>query len=196
MTTAPSHSLRADLLSPIHKALRRSLFETAMTLGRTDFSAADEVSAAERAVAVCLEHLRDHAAHEDRHVVPILAEVAPAMAASMAAEHPELERASIEVESLWPRLGSRTGTERIAFGEELTRRFNTMVAAQLAHMDREERQALRALQDRFDDAALVQLSARIAADIAPARLAAFGELMFPALNRRERELMQRKAPAP
>jgi len=54
------------------------------------------VSAAERAVADCLEHLRDHAAHEDRHVVPILAELAPAVAAFMAAEHPELERASIE----------------------------------------------------------------------------------------------------
>ncbi len=165
-----------------------------MTLGRTDFTLADEVAAAERAVAVCLEHLRDHAAHEDRHVLPILAEVAPALATSMAVEHPELERASIEVESLWPRLAGRTGADRAALGEELTRRFNAMVATQLAHMDREERQALRALQDRFDDAALVQLSARIAADIEPARLAVFGELMFPALNRTERELMQRKVP--
>jgi hypothetical protein len=193
-TTPTTTTVRADFLTPIHKALRRSLFETAMALGRTDFSVADEVAAAERAVAVCLDHLRDHAAHEDRHVLPLLAELAPGVAAFVADEHPELERASIEVESLWPRLASRTGAERVALGAELARRFNKLVAAQLAHMDREEREALRALQEHFDDAALGQLSARIAADIEPARLAAFGELMFPALNRTEREIMQRPVP--
>lgn len=187
---------RADFLTPIHKAIRRSLFETAMTLGRTDFSVPAEVEAAERAVAVCFDHLRDHAEHEDRHVLPELARLAPELAEALSQEHPELERASIAVESLWPRIAAQTGAQRALLGGELARRFHVLVAAQLRHMDREEREALRVLWDHFDDAALGQLSARISAGIAPARLAAFGQLMFPALNGTEREMMQRRVPQP
>jgi hypothetical protein len=190
----PTQAARADFLTPIHKAIRRSLFETAMTLGRTDFSVPAEVEAAERAVAVCFDHLRDHAEHEDRHVIPELARIAPELAQTLAQEHPELERASIAVEGLWPRIAAQTGVERALLGGELARRFHALVAAQLRHMDREEREVLRALWDRFDDAELGQLSARISADIEPARLAAFGQLMFPALNGTERQMMQSRVP--
>jgi hypothetical protein len=190
----PTQTARADILTPIHKAIRRSLFETAMTLGRTDFSVPAEIDAAERAVAVCFDILRDHAEHEDRHVIPELARIATDLAQTLSEEHPELERASIAVESLWPRIAAQTGVERVLLGGELARRFHALVAAQLRHMDREEREVLRALWDRFDDAELGQLSARISADIEPARLAAFGQLMFPALNGTEREVMQRRLP--
>jgi hypothetical protein len=185
---------RADILTPIHKAIRRSLFETAMTLGRTDFSVAAEIEAAEHAVTVCLDHLREHAEHEDRHVIPELVRIAPELAQTFSQEHPELERASIAVESLWPRIAAQTGAERVSLGGELTRRFHALVAAAVLHMDREEREELPVLWDHFTDAELGQLSGRIAADIAPARMAEFGQLMFPALNGSEQRAMQQRIP--
>jgi hypothetical protein len=185
---------RADILTPIHKAIRRSLFETAMTLGRTDFSEPAEVAAAEQTVTISLDHLREHAEHEDRHVIPELVRIAPELAQTFSQEHPELERASIAVESLWPRINAQTGAERVSLGSELTRRFHALVAAAVLHMDREEREELPVLWEHFSDAELGQLSGRIAADIAPARMAEFGQLMFPALNGAERRAMQQRIP--
>ena len=42
---------RFDMYTPIHKSLRRVMFETAISLARTDFTAADEDASASRASA-------------------------------------------------------------------------------------------------------------------------------------------------
>jgi hypothetical protein len=184
---------RLDVLTPIHKALRRSLFETAIGLARTDFESADETAAAERAVAACFTYLREHAEHEDRHVIPEIARLNPELANALALAHPELERASIAIDSLWPRLTLLAGAERAAMGAELCRRFQAFVAMQLEHMDKEERNVLPTLQARFSDAELGALSGRIVREIPAARMAVWSELIGPSLSRPEREAMQRRA---
>jgi hypothetical protein len=184
---------RVDVLTPIHKALRRSLFETAIALARTDFESPAEVEAAERAVAACFGYLREHAEHEDRHVIPEIARLDAELADALAIAHPELERASIEIDSLFPRMAPLAGPERAAMGAELCRRFQAFVAMQLGHMDKEERNVLPQLQARFSDVELRALSGRIVAEIPPARMAVWGQLIGPSLSRPEREAMERKA---
>jgi hypothetical protein len=184
---------RLDVLTPIHKALRRSLFETAIALARTDFESADETASAERAVSTCFGYLREHAEHEDRHVIPELARLDAELANALAYAHPELERASIAIDSLWPRLAPLEGAERAAMGAELCRRFQAFVAMQLEHMDKEERNVIPTLQACFTDAELAALSGRIVREIPPPRMAVWGELIGGSLNRPEREAMQRKA---
>ena len=184
---------RLDILTPIHKALRRSLFETAIALARTDFEAPEETGAAEASVATCFAYLREHAAHEDRHVIPEVAKLDADLANALEIAHPELERASIEIESLFPRLAPLAGPARTSMGAELCRRFQAFVAMQLQHMDKEERQVLPRLQARFSDPELHALSGRIVAAIPPARMAVWGELIMPSLNGPERAAMQRKA---
>jgi hypothetical protein len=184
---------RYDAFSPIHKALRRSLFETAIALARTDFESPTELEAAERAVSTCFGFLREHAEHEDTHVVPEVAKLDLALADTIGLAHPELERASIAIDSLWPRLAPLAGGERAAMGAELCRRFNTFVAMQLNHMDFEERQVMACLQARFTDDELMALSGRIVGAIPPARMAVWGQLIGPSLNRPEREGLERKA---
>jgi hypothetical protein len=184
---------RVDILTPIHKALRRSLFETAIALARTDFEAPAEAEAAERAVTACFAYLREHAQHEDRHVVPLLARLDADLAGLIELAHPELERASIEIDSLWPRMEPLAGSERAALGAELCRRFQAFVAMQLAHMDKEERSVLPTLQAHLADVELLALSGRIVAEISPARMAVWGQLIGPSLNRSEREAMERRA---
>src|SRR5262245_66571403 len=92
------HAPRFDLFTPIHKSLRRLMFDAAVTLGRTDFGSPEETTAAARAVTVCLEFLRQHAEHEDRRVVPVIARLSPGLAATIALEPPELERAAAEAD--------------------------------------------------------------------------------------------------
>jgi hypothetical protein len=190
---------RRDLLTPIHKGLRRALFETAMVLARTDFGAPDETAAAEKAVAACFLFLREHAEHEDHHTVPEVLRLNRALGEELELAHPRLERMAIEIDSLWPRFPSLTAPARSALGYELARRFQTFVAEQLLHMDQEERQVVPLLQSAFSDEELGAISSRIVANIPPARMQEWGALMGPALSAPERAAMGPKPgpqPAP
>lgn len=194
---------RLDLFTSIHKGLRRSLFVTAMDLAGTDFSDAAAVARAHVAVDACLAFLREHAEHEDHHLVPRIAALAPELGEQLAAEHPALERAAIDVDSLWPRLAMTnvSGPAAVpnrevtchALGAELVRRFQTFVAAQLRHMEREEREVNALFWAHLTDAELAAMRQAVLADIPPARAEEWRVLVGPAINRVEREAMARAA---
>jgi len=189
--------MRLDAFTPIHKGLRRNLFETAIALGRTDFSSADETAAAERTVGECLTYLREHAEHEDRHVVPEIARLAPELAAIIAVEHPELERAAIAVDSLWPRFAALGTEERQALGGELQRRFQALVALHLRHMDREEREVNAAFWAGMDDVGIAAISRRIISDIPPARMLHWQQqVLLPAWSAPEIAAAAARTPSP
>jgi hypothetical protein len=189
--------MRIDLFTPIHKGLRRNLFETAIALGRTDFTSPEETAAAEKLVGGCLAFLREHAEHEDRHVLPEIARLAPELAAAMAEEHPELERAAIAVDSLWPRVAPLGPEERQAMGGELARRFQALVAMQLRHMDREEREVNAVFWANMQDRDLGALSRRIVVSMPPARLLTWQrEILFPAWSAPERAAAAARQPSP
>jgi len=179
---------RFDMYTPIHKTLRRVMFETAISLARADFNDTDEVAVAMQSVSVCVAFLREHAEHEDREVVPVIARLDPELAAVLDREHPELERLAIDVESLWPRLQPLdVPAARAQLGAELLRRFQAMVAAQLVHMDREERQVNALLWAHLRDDELLQINRRIIAAIPLARLQQLMPMMDASLNRAERQ---------
>jgi hypothetical protein len=191
MTAAPQESAmvasaRVDLFTLIHKGVRRLLFETAMEVSRTDFAAADETERAERAVRRCFDFLREHADHEDRVIQPWIARSSPALAATLGAEHVALEKAAIAVESLLPRLAGVAAGERRAMGAELQRRLNLLVADQLRHLDREEREANAVLWAHLPDELLTQVRGQITAQVGQPRLAEWYELLQPVLTGPER----------
>jgi hypothetical protein len=189
--------MRIDLFTPIHKGLRRNLFETAIALGRTDFTSPLETAAAEKLVGECLGFLREHAEHEDRHVLPEIARLAPVLAAAMAEEHPELERAAIAIDSLWPRFAPLGPEERLAMGGELARRFQALVALQLRHMDREEREVNAVFWANLQDRDLGALSRRIVVSIPPARLLTWQQqVLLPAWSAPERAAASARQPSP
>ena len=187
---------RVDLLTPIHKALRRSLFETAMTLARTDFAVPEETAAAGGQVAICFAFLREHAEHEDRHTVPEVLARNRALGEALELAHPRLERMAIEIDSLWPRFAPLADGARRALGSELIRRFQMFVAEQLLHMDQEERQVVPLLQAAFSDEQLGALGARIGASIPPARMQEWRVLFAAALSAPERAAMGAKQGPP
>ena len=78
-------------------------------------------------------------------------------------------------------------------GRELVRRFQTFVAQQLQHMDREEREVMAVLWAGLTDAEIGAISGRIVADIPQPRLAELMALILPALSAPEREAMTRRA---
>jgi hypothetical protein len=184
--------MRTDLFTPIHKGLRRNLFETAITLGRTDFTSPQETAAAETLVAECLGFLREHAEHEDRHVLPEIAHLAPELAASLREEH-----AAIAIDSLWPRFAPLGPEERQAMGAELQRRFQSLVAAQVRHMDREEREVNAVFWAKLQDRDIGALGRRIVVSIPPDRLLRWQrQVLLPAWSAPEVTAAAARTPSP
>ena len=99
-------------------------------------------------VADCLGFLREHAEHEDRHVLPELARLAPGAGRGPGRRRTPSwsgprSRSTACGRALAP-LPATAADERQALGGELARRFHgVVVAMQLRHMDREERDAQR-----------------------------------------------------
>jgi len=180
---------RLDSFTPIHKGMRRSLFETALLLARTDFESHAETAAAEAATSTCLGYLREHADHEDRHVIPRLAEIAPELAAELEAAHPQLEHAALDIECMGQRLPGLPPAEREALGGEMLRRFHGLIADQIRHMEREERQANAAFWGAVDDGAMAAISKAIIATIEPARMDEWKSIFAASLSPRELAMM-------
>jgi hypothetical protein len=180
---------RYDMFTPIHKGLRRTMFQTAMRLGRTDFASLDDVAATQREVVLCMAYLREHAEHEDRHVIPRLAELAPQLAAELEAAHPQLEHAALDIECMGQRLATLPPAEREALGAEMLRRFHGLIADQLRHMEREEREANAAFWRAVDDGAMAAISKAIIATIEPARMDEWKDIFAASLSPRELAMM-------
>ena len=137
-----------------------------------------------------MAYLREHAEHEDREVVPVIARLDPELARCSIASTPSWSALAIDVESLWPRLAPLdVPAARAQLGGELLRRFQAMVATQLLHMDREEREVNALLWAHLRDDEILQINRRIIAAIPLARLQQIMPMMDASLNHGEREAL-------
>lgn len=173
---------RPNRFQPIHKALRATMFEATALVARTEFVHQGEAAIAARAVGTLLDLLDSHAHHEEQFVMPELAPHAPALAASLEADHGRLEGLQAELRATLPRTCSDVAAEREAAGQLLGRALNLLVADHLRHMDREESEAMPVLWANRTEEELEAMDGRIRAAIAPERMAVVLRLMLPALS--------------
>lgn len=186
---------RFDNFTSVHKAIRALLFDLASTAARTDL--ADEPAAAglvrrfEKAIGM----LKEHAAHEDREVLPRLHRIDPALECRIASDHESLEALNAEVEAIVAEIADASAEVRASRAPLLCRATNRLVAAQLAHMNREETEVTSALQAAFTDQELMAIHGRIVGSIPPARLQSWMELILAAATPTERAALQARAKA-
>ena len=150
---------RVDLFTLIHKGLRALLFDLSAAAARLDVERTDEVDALVARVDRGLGFLDEHAAHEDRHIMPVLRIVAPAVEAELAGEHRRLEALGSQVSELAYQLASAVAAERPPLAAGLCRLLNALTSGHLAHMEREEAEANHALWETVDDAELLIIMA-------------------------------------
>ena len=190
--------MRTDLFTPIHKALRRNLFETAIALGRTDFTSPQETAAAEKLVAECLGFLREHADHEDRHVLPEIARLAPELAASMPGRSTPSWSAPRSRSTVCGRAsrpsGRRNGRRWAASSRAASRRWSPpSCVTWTARSARSTRCSGRSWTDRDIGA----LSRRIVVSIPPARLLHWQQqVLLPAWSAPEVAAAAARMPSP
>ena len=176
---------RPNRYQPIHKALRAALFDAASLAARTEFADQGEATVAARTVATLLDLLDGHAHHEEELVMPTIARYAPALVASLEAEHSRLEGLQAEIRALLPRTCSDVAAEREAAGQLLGRAVTLLVADHLRHMDREETEAMPVLWAHCTEVELDAMDARIRAAVPPERMPVMLRLMLPAMSTAE-----------
>ncbi|MBX3159172.1 MAG: hemerythrin domain-containing protein [Deltaproteobacteria bacterium] len=177
---------RVDLFGVVHKGIRALLFELSSAAARLDVTSSKDVDGLAARIEHVLELLEEHARHEDAVIAPAL----PAEVAGMLAiDHGTLDELAAAVAEASDALALAGLRERAAAGGRLSRAIDRLVAAHLVHMIREETEANAALWAACDDDALIAMQARIHADIPPARMSEWLEIIAPALNPMERRLV-------
>jgi hypothetical protein len=167
---------RVDLYGTVHKGLRARLFDTGVELARCDFASRPEARVALDAYRRTVAFLREHHAHEDEHLEPMLAKLPAGILAIVTEQHAVADAALAELDAL-----ADAGD-----GAGLLARYQRFLVDYLAHMQEEETVVMPALWAHFSDAELGELRGRIQGSIPPARFLEWMELMLPAINLEER----------
>lgn len=127
-----------DLYRSVHKAQRARLFGLVVDAGRTDpedTAGAAAIAATARALAA---ELHEHGEHEDHFIHPLLARYVPRLAEDLAGEHRALDRALAELAAAGMR-------REVSGADTLYRVACRFTATYLAHLEREEAEAMPAL---------------------------------------------------
>jgi hypothetical protein len=179
---------RLDIYTPIHDAVRKLLFDTAMSLARADVRSDAELRGALDDATRALEFLHDHARTEDRHLHPLVAAREPDLAARAAEQHLLLDTGARDVHRLSLAIRVVTEGERPLAHGRLRARLNAFVAEHLAHMAFEETEMGDALWRAISDAEIRALHERIKAELLRERAGAWRALLSTALNPTDRAL--------
>lgn len=174
----------------VHKAIRSAMFDAVRDIARTDFTRKEQALACAARVRALIGYLDEHAAHEDRVILPVLAEIGPAVHAELQADHNRIGGIQRETEALADRIeAAATAEERAALGLRLHATAAQLTAEHLLHMNREETTAARVLWAHKTDEELQQLHVAIVSAIPPARLVAWAEMMIPSIAPAERQTL-------
>jgi len=188
MTMIEQRVLRAlepvtfDLYRDIHKGIRSELFAVTTAAGSLD--PADRAGRADLAghVHAVADLLVQHAEHEDAVVQPALETHLPALAETIAIDHPVLEARIAAIRDLAddaaeaPSLAPRNDVHRVYV--ELA----AFTGAYLSHQDLEEREVMPALARAVGYEEILAMHQAIVGSIPPEEMAKSLALMLPAMN--------------
>lgn len=172
----------------IHKGLRSKLFSVSEQVGCTEWSNPIALEAVEQQWRGLLYLLHHHHVIEDNLVHPFLSARIPGGARGLAADHEAQTAVIADLDAHFTGIKAPTldaGT-REALGLQFYRSLQLFSAGYLIHLDQEESHVMPALWGLASEEEIAGVEGRILAGLSPDEMAAFGEVMFPAMNRPER----------
>ena len=182
---------RHDLYGPIHKGLRLGSSRLLMALGQIETRDPRAVAELLGQLRIHLQLAEEHLQHEDAEYNEPLRSRAPALALLLADDHQHHYETFRELEGLIHAVETADDENRAALGRALYLRFSTYFGEDLAHMAREEQEALPAFHAHFSDQELMDMESRIIQSIAPERLTQYYFIMVPGMNPAERAIFLR-----
>lgn len=177
---------RFNAFNQIHKALRALLYDTAITLQRTDFTEEKEAAIAVQKVEQVNFLFHQHAHHEDHFILPIIKRYSPALSEEFEKEHEKDESLSHRLSSLLMVYSHAvSNNERRDAGYSICQAFNEFTAFNLYHMNKEEEKINAILWEYYNDAEIVAINQRIVASIPQDEMAVSSKWMMRGLSNLE-----------
>jgi hypothetical protein len=177
---------RHDFFTVIHKGQRKELFAATVQAGTIDW---EDAVAAGDFVAIwskLCSMLEAHAAHEDKHFVPLLAQRAPELVAEIAAGHQDLEH---ELVTLTDTIAVAAAAPNRDHGLAVYRQLSAFVAHYLLHILDEETVVMPAIWRHCTDAEISVARAAFQADQSPAGVIRSRRAVLTAITEAERVTM-------
>ncbi|MBB1286652.1 hemerythrin domain-containing protein [Flavisolibacter sp. BT320] len=172
-------TLRFNPFNQVHKGLRALLYDTALLLQHTNFSAEEEIAEAVERVRL-VNTLFDHHAHvEDSQIFPLLKTYAPEIVDDFEFQHQMDHELSKGLEKCLHLFTETNSPEQNLWaGNELLQHFNAFLAFNVEHMKKEETIVNACLWRYFSDEELKRKVQEIAASIPPEENKDFGFWML------------------
>jgi len=177
---------RHDFYGPIHKGLRMGSARLLTALGATDWRDDETWRPLIAALKTHLVLAKEHLEHEDAEIIPPLREAAPDLAGVLDHDHADHYATFAALDAAIAHVESTPPSTRAVAGHALYLRFTGYFGEDLAHMAREENEALPAFHRLFSDADMMAMEGRIIASIEPDKLTDYYMLMIPAMTPQER----------
>lgn len=190
---------RYNIYANIHKALRASMGETLVAVGRLDADDDSEIAAVLDQVRALHAFLSAHLDHEDRFLHTAMEARQPGSSGDTARDHAEHECALRVLEQAVDAVANNRGPARATAVAQLYRQLALLVAENIEHMNLEETQNHAVLCANYTDEEVHAIEATLVATLPPESAAMSLRWMIPSVNHAERVAlfhgMQQGAPA-
>ena len=182
-----------DLFTPIHKGLRSMIYSLSTRLQTNDFAnvaATRELVtdlendfAVARSAGCILCVLAHHATDEESVIYPDVTRVGSGLISALIEEHHGLTRRELAIgKAAHELLALDSPVSRVEAGIRLNQLANDLVAAYVAHMNREEAELVPLMKDHFSDPQMAAMQGTIIGSMPPDRLFGILGWMLPSLN--------------
>jgi hypothetical protein len=130
---------RFNIFQLVHKGLRAALYQTALQLQQTDFTAEEETEEVLNRVKEIIMLFNGHAQNENTYIFPAAEEFEPSVVTAFRDEHMEDMRLGQQLQNGIDKVTASKGMlAHIVSGRELTEAFIEFMVFNLKHMAKEE----------------------------------------------------------
>lgn len=186
---------RPDTFRKVHKALRKTLFDTTYLAGRTDFTIDHELEALKTQLNELVHFLHMHAHKEEAYSLPLIEAKCPGASAHDHAEHEKIDQLIADLENRLSVVQASSLSVRHGLGYDFYLALNRFVSVYLMHMDEEETDTTAQTYALCTDEEIQGITRQIIASMSPADAALSYRYMIPSLHPGERTAFFREVQA-
>ncbi len=161
---------RYNLFNFIHKALRAQLYDTALTLQKTDFTIETETETAIVKVQQTLKSFESHAEKENHFILPAISKFYEQKAMMIEGEHDTDEALSEQMKNKMEALRFAPVELKDRTGRQLFYLFIEFTGFNLIHMNKEEHILNEILWENYSDEELMAITGEIMKNIPPSEM--------------------------
>lgn len=178
---------RFDVLGPAHKGLRSGLSNLQFKMAQSDLHDVEHMKSVLADLEWMWKILDAHADGEDKFLYPLLEKTNKKMFDTLEKEHLDLEKTQKDLlKELNSVVGLKEDNKREEQGFNFIKNYNDYVARYFTHLQNEEFQAIPELWKSYEDSKLMGALSKFSTVTPPPVAGKFAEMMFPAINFKER----------